>query len=132
MAEDSAGPEGAFAQRLRRELGLDAAGRDAVERAAGLVRTYRAGYTGAAFDTYGRNDPVRITADDLIAVSMLSIQIREQSPAALRPTSILTLDALAGSITELLAATPADREMHTLSEAEFDRWLGPGSAGEVL
>ena len=132
MAEDSAGPQGVFGHRLRTELGLDAEGPDAVERAAGLVRTYRAGYTGAAFDTYGRNDPIRITGDDLIAVSMLSIHIRERSNAALRPTSILVLERLAGAVTELLAAVPADRDLHTLSEAEFDRWLGPGSAGEVL
>lgn len=131
MADGSAGS--VFAQRVRRVFGLDSPGPDAVERAAGLVRTYRAGgYTGAAFDTYGRNDPIRITGDDLIAVSMLSIQIREQSNAALRPTSILVLERLAGAVTELLAAVPADRDLHTLSEAEFDRWLGDGSAGEVL
>lgn len=90
-----------------------------------MVTTYGAGgYTGAAFDTYGDNDPVRIGADDLIAVSMLSIQIREQSASALRSTSILALDSLAGAITELLAALPTDRDLHTLSESEFDRWLG--------
>lgn len=133
MAEDSAGPEGVFGHRLRIELGLDAAGPDAVERAAGLVQTYGAGgFTGAAFDTYGRNDPVRITGDDLIAVSMLSIQIREHSNAALRPSSIRTLDSLAASIAKLLAALPADRDLHTLREAEFDRWLGPGSSGDDL
>ena len=61
-------------------MGLDSDLPDALERAAGVVRTYGAGgYTGAAFDTYGHNDPVRITGDDLIAVSMLSIQIRERS-----------------------------------------------------
>jgi hypothetical protein len=132
MAEDSAGPEGVFGHRLRSELGLDADRPDAAERVAGLIRTYRAGYTGAAFDTYGRNDPVRFTGDDLIAVSMLSIQLREQGNASLRPTSILALERLAGAVTELLAAVPADRDLHTLTGAEFDRWLGPGSAGEVL
>lgn len=132
MTEDSAGPEGVFAQRLRRELGLDSDLPDAVERAAGLVRTYCAAYTGAAFDTYGRNHPVRVTGDDLIAVSMLSIQIREQSNAALRPSSIRTLERLAGAVTELLAALPTDRDLHTLSNSEFQRWLGPGSAGDVL
>lgn len=137
MGDYSVGPGGVFGQRLRQELGLDSghgdAGRlDAAERAAGLVRTYSGGYTGAAFDTYGHNDPTRITGDDLIAVSMLSIQIREQGNASLRPSSIRTLDSLASSITELLAAVPADRDLDTLSEAEFDRWLGPGSAGDVL
>ena len=48
---------------------------------------------------------------------MLSIRIREQGNAALRPKSILALDSLAGTITELLAAVPADRELHTLSES---------------
>ncbi len=132
MAKDSAGPQGVFGHRLRSELGLDADRPDAVERAAELVRTYRAGYTGAAFDTYGRNDPARITGDDLIAVSMLSIQIREQGNAALRPTSILALERLEGAVTELLAAVPADRDLYMLSGAEFERWLGSGSAGEVL
>lgn len=133
MVEEAAGPSGVFRQRLRRELGIGAAEPDAVERAAGLVRTYGAGgYTGAAFDTYGCNVPARITGDDLVAVSMLSIQIREQGNASLRPSTIRTLDSMAGSITELLAAVPADRDLHTLSEAEFDRLLGPGSAGGVL
>jgi hypothetical protein len=132
MSEDSAELPGVFGQRLRLELGLDSDRPDALERAAGLVRTYSAGYTGAAFDSYGHNDPVRITGDDLIAVSMLSIQIREQSNSSLRPSSIRTLDSLAASITELLAAVPTDRDLHTLSEPEFDRWLGPGSPGDEL
>lgn len=133
MADDSAGQAGKFRQRLRQELGLDAGGRVAVERAAELVRTYGAGgYTGAAFDTYGHNDQGRITADDLIAVSMLSIQIREHSAAALRPTSILALDALSNRVAELLAGVPADQDLHTLSPEEFARWLGPGSPGDGL
>ena len=132
VAEDSAELQGVFGQRVRQELGLDSDRPDALERAAGLVRTYSAGYTGEAFDTYGHNDPVQIAGDDLIAVSMLSIHIREQGTSSMRPSSIRTLERLAGSITELLAAVPTDRDLHTLSEAEFDRWLGPGSAGDVL
>ena len=133
MAGDSAGRRGVFRERVRQELGLGSDLPDAVERAAGRVRAYGAGgYTGAAFDTYGRNDPTRITGDDLIAVSMLSIHIRERSTSSLRPTSILALERLAGAVTELLAAVLADRDLHTLTESEFDRWLGPGSPGEEL
>jgi hypothetical protein len=133
VAENSAGRDGVFRQRLRQELGLDSDLPDALDRAAGLVRTYGAGgYTGTAFDTYGHNDPVWITSDDLIAVSMLSIQIREQSTSSLRPTSILALDAWGGRVNELLGGVPADRDLHTLTESEFDRWLGPGSPGEEL
>ena len=132
MSEDSAELQGVFGQRVRQELGLDADRPDALDRVAGLVRTYSAGYTGAAFDTYGHNDPAAITGDDLIAVSILSIQIRDKSTSALRPTSILALDSLAGRITDLLGRLPADRELHTLGESEFERWLGADSPGDEL
>jgi hypothetical protein len=133
MAGDSTEAPTRFGQRLRRELGLDSGRPDALERAAAVVRTYGAGgYTGTAFDIYGHNDSARITPDDLIALSMLSIQIREQSTSSLRPTSILALDPLAGRITELFASVPADRELHTLTESEFQRWLGPASPGDQL
>ena len=133
MADDCVAAPSRFRRRVRQELGLDSGRPAAVQRAAGLVRTYGAGgYTGAAFDTYGHKDPAAITADDLIAVSMLSIQIREQSTSSLRPTSILTLDSLAARVTDLLGQLPADRQLHTLSEAEFDRWLGPESPGDEL
>ena len=133
MTDDSVEAPTRFRQRVRQELGLDSGRPDAVQRAAGLVRTYGAGgYTGAAFDTYGHNDPAAITADDLVAVSMLSIQIREQSTSALRPSSILNLDSLSSLIAEMLAGLPADRELHTLTEPEFERWLGPESPGDQL
>jgi hypothetical protein len=60
MAEDSAGPEGAFAQRLRRELGLDAAEPDAVEHAAGLVRTCQATKNGSAKGLSNTAEAVRM------------------------------------------------------------------------
>jgi hypothetical protein len=133
MVDDSTEASTRFRQRLRSELGLDSGRPDDLERAAGLVRTYGAGgYTGAAFDTYGHNDPARITADDLIAVTMLSIHIRQQSNSSLRPSSILRLGALNGRAAALLRQVPMDRELHLLDEAEFDRWLGPESSGEAL
>lgn len=138
MTADSAEPVDGFRQRLRSELGLDAkksdnCGPDAVDLAVEAVRSYCSdGYTGAAFDTYGTNDCDRITSDDLIALSMLSIHIKESSTSSLRPSSILTLESLEDRVTELLGAVPADRELHTLTPNEFDRWLGPGSPGDEL
>jgi hypothetical protein len=137
MAGDAGGSGGGFRQRLRRELGLgvehEAGDADPVERAAAVVRTYGAdGYTGAAFDTYSTNDPGAITSDDLIALTMLSIHIRQQSTSSLRPSSILALDSVSDRITEALRQVPADRELHTLTESEFQRWLGPGSPGDQL
>lgn len=135
MAGESAVQGGAFHQRLRKELriGGDAGESEAVQHAAEVVRAYCAGgFTGAAFDTYGHNDPGRITADDLIAVTMLSIHIREQSTSSLRPSSILTLDSMTSRINDLLSLIPADRELHTITPDEFDRWLGPKSPGDEL
>ena len=86
---------------LRDELGLSPERRAPLSSAAAvdLVRQYFSGAcTGATFDVYGHNDPFAITSDDLIAVTMLSISIRETSNSALRPSAILELQAHSGQI----------------------------------
>ena len=89
-------------------------------------------YTGAAFDVYGRNDPFMINSDDLIAVTMLSISVNENSNTAIKPSAILNLQAQTGSIAALLSQIPLARDLHTLSQDEFDAWLGPRSPGDAL
>ena len=85
MDGSSSEPSGSFQQRLHRALHLghghpEPGVTHSVEAAADAVRSYTEDeYTGAAFDGFGENDPVKITSDDLIAVTMLSIQIREKS-----------------------------------------------------
>ena len=138
MDRESSGSGDGFRQRLRHSLGLDSDSTDqgvpdAVEVATEAVRSYtKDDFTGAAFDRFGHNDPVGITSDDLIAVTMLSIHIRERSTSSLRPSSILALESLTDRITDLLSQVPADRELHTLAPDEFERWLGPGSPGDEL
>jgi hypothetical protein len=138
MDRESSGSGDGFRQRLRHSLGLDSDSTDqgvpdAVEVATEAVRSYTEDdFTGAAFDRFGHNDPVGITSDDLIAVTMLSIHIRERSTSSLRPSSILALESLTDRITDLLSQVPADRELHTLAPDEFERWLGPGSPGDEL
>lgn len=122
---------------LRRQLGLDpdADAPPSSVTAADLVKLYVSsggGYTGRAFDVYGRNDPFAITPDDLIAVSMLSISIRESSNSALRPSAIVELQTHSDQIESLLKQLPATRELHTLNADEFDSWLGPDSPGTKL
>lgn len=138
MNGDSSGTGSGFQQRLHRALQLghdqpDHGVPHSVEAAAEAVCYYiKKGFTGASFDGFGENDPVTITSDDLIAVTMLSIHIRETSTSALRPSSILTLDSLADEITDRLCQIPSDRELHTLTQREFDQWLGPESPGDEL
>lgn len=125
-------------RRLRVQLGLNPDTGVPVEPPDGadpseLVKQYVGGaYTGAAFDVYGHNDPFAIAPDDLIAVTMLSIQINENSTAAIRPSAIVALRAKAGQIAALLTQLPLDRDLHTLTQGEFDAWLAPGSPGDAL
>lgn len=123
---------------LRLQLGLDPDTGTTVESSgagdpAELVKQYVGGaYTGAAFDTYGRNDPFAVTPDDLIAVTMLSIPINESSTSGIRPSAILGIQARADEVRSLLNELPVDRDLHTLTQDDFDRWLGSDSPGNAL
>ena len=131
MKEDSTA--GTFQHRLRSQLLIGNNQAQAVQNAAKVVNDYHSGtLTGPAFDSYGDNDPYRITSDDLIAITMLSIAIRESSSSSLRPTSIRMLKSYQSAIADKLSDLPADRDLHSLTSAEFDRWLGPGSSGDSL
>jgi Family of unknown function (DUF6308) len=122
---------------LRRQLGLspETGAPLSSAAAADLVKPYVSSggeYTGRAFDVYGRNDPFAITSDDLIAVTMLSISIREKSNSALQPSAILGLQTHSDQIESLLQQLPPTRELHTLNAEEFESWLGPNSPGTEL
>lgn len=138
MDSSSSEPGGSFQERLQSALHIGADHSEpgvphSVEAAADAVRSYMEDeYTGAAFDGFGENNPVKITSDDLIAVTMLSIHIREKSTSSLRPSSILKRDSLADQIADRLGQVPTDRELHTLTPGEFERWLGPESPGDEL
>ena len=138
MDGSSSEPGGSFQERLQSALHIGADHSEpgvphSVEAAADAVRSYMEDeYSGAAFDGFGENNPVKITSDDLIAVTMLSIHIREKSTSSLRPSSILKLDSLADQIADRLGQIPTDRELHTLTQGEFERWLGPESPGDEL
>jgi hypothetical protein len=131
----SPGAEKDVIRSMRDQLGLDAGTAALLSSAAAadLVKLYFAGaYTGAAFNVYGHNDPCAITSDDLIAVTMLSISIRENSNSAMRPSAILKLHAHSDEIEQLLTLLPPARELHTLTAEQFDTWLGPNSPGTRL
>lgn len=118
------------ADRLRTllDIGPNAITPTATHAGAETVRDYLADYTGRAFNTYGRNIPIAITSDDLIAVTMLSISINN-ARASLHPSAILALRDRSDRIEELLRQLPTDRALHTLNRDEADGWLShTGSA----
>ncbi|MFD1213554.1 DUF6308 family protein [Arthrobacter sp. GCM10027362] len=105
---------------------------DDVDEAVELVRRYYGTledggrpYTGARFDDFaggGAHAAVanRITADDLVAVSCLSVHVPARAAVAI-------LDAKAEEIAKLLAEIPADKELADVTDAGFEVLLGPGS-----
>lgn len=107
------------------------------EEAAGLLAAYyrrqsdglRA-YTGSYYNSWtgggdsGENGNI-ITADDLIAVSFLSVKIPGKA-------SIGFLDTHKGKISGLLKRIPSDINLADVSSAEFRRILGKGSAAQEL
>jgi hypothetical protein len=95
---------------------------DDVERCLGYLTTYYGTsgdhpYTGAHFDAWPRNDPDRFTADDIVAVSFLSVFV---PPRAAREL----LDTDADRFTELLAAVGPDRDLVTESTSIDAKWSG--------
>ena len=104
---------------------------EAWQRAAGSaerhIREYfqmanngRPVFTGSRFETFGGGGavaPDRITADDLTAVSMLSVHVPAQAAAGIT-------GRFADDISELLARLPSNTDLHELSENEFEGLMG--------
>lgn len=55
-----------------------------LDLAVELVRRYTNHFDGAHFESYGVNDPDRITSDDLVAVSMLSVFVPARAALQIR------------------------------------------------
>jgi hypothetical protein len=98
-----------------------------VARYFGLAEDAAVPYDGASFESYGENHPNRITADDLIAVTMLSIELGRISKS-LRPQHALAIEAQAAEVSRLLEQLPHDRDLPDLDVGEARRllsWEGP-------
>ncbi len=103
-------------------------GGDAIRRAAGRLRETLTvpglgqamaayfdpaeGFAGMSFCTLGENPPGAVTADDLLAVSLLDIAWR---PEAVRQL----LGGQAGAISAMLGAIPADIDLWAASDPEL-------------
>jgi hypothetical protein len=106
-----------------------------------LVRAYldgsdpRHAFSGRAFDIYAadRSDPNVISGSDLVAVTLLSIEIRAKSKSGITPTAALLLEERSGEISALLDRLDPSLELHGLDEKQFMLTLGgEDSPGRLL
>ena len=106
-----------FGENLRAEVSSE----DAARRLTDYLN-----FTGAEFERYGRNDaPHRVTADDIVAVTMLSIWIKPSLKRGLSPERIIKLERQAGRISDILQWVPDNLDLSSVSETEFQRLFGP-------
>jgi hypothetical protein len=103
-----------------------------IDTAAKLLGTYygrtTAGlpaYTGSMYNCWGgggdtSRDVNRVTSDDLIAVSFLSVDVPGEAAFGI-------LESQAVLISDLLAQIPADLDMADVQADEFDKVLGEAS-----
>lgn len=94
-------------------------------------------YTGAAFETYGRNDADAITSDDIVATLLLSIQVGplREGMSGWAPQHLLALAEVADRATELLRDLPDRVDLHELDEPtarSLLAWQGEPSPGRRL
>ncbi|CBT75160.1 MULTISPECIES: DUF6308 family protein [Glutamicibacter] len=94
----------------------------------GTMGNGRPKYSGSRFETLGEGvdtDPHRITATDLVAVSMLSVDVPAQA-------SLGILETLAEQISELLSQIPQDLKFENLTPELFEKYLDEGSPADKL
>jgi hypothetical protein len=86
----------------------------------GLIRTYLDNNTGGHFETYAtcRSDPFNITGDDLVAVTMLSMEIKAKTRSGISPASALRIEQRRSTINALLTRLPVHAKLHELTEDE--------------
>lgn len=91
-------------------------------------------YDGSRFEFYAaaETDPDRITAADLVAITLLSMEIRRNSGSGITTAHVRALEERSSEVRHLLAQIPADRDLHELSAQEYKKLIGEGSFGERL
>lgn len=110
---------------------------DQIEDAAGLLSRYYAPLpatglprTGSRFENWagGGDAPEvvnEVTADDLVAVSFLSVKIPGSA-------AVGVLETYQDEVSDLLSRIPADLDLSVLEPTDFGKVLGPGSPASEL
>ena len=91
----------------------------------GLLRNYLGKNTGGHFETFAtcRSDPFNITGDDLVAVTMLSMEIKAKTSSGISPASALRVEQRQSTINALLTRLPVHAKLHELTQDEADALL---------
>lgn len=84
-------------------------------------------FSGSHFDDFATTDSPanEFTSTDLLSVSLLGVSMRGDAVVKI-------LDQYRSDISVLLGKLDPDKDLHTLSDREFDELLGKGSPGEQL
>lgn len=82
-------------------------------------------YSGRAFDTYGanRSDPFAITGDDIVAVSMLSMEVKAKTKSGITPEAAIRLEERSVEVTALLMTLPDACQLHEPDADQVDKFL---------
>jgi hypothetical protein len=96
-----------------------------------ILKNYFNSYTGGSFETYGYNDPFAINSDDLIAVTMLSMEIKQQTKSGISPQAILKIEENSKKISSLLtelqgsdnSISPMDISLDQISKYDAEKLL---------
>lgn len=87
----------------------------------GVGQSGRPFYSGSKFETFAgggdQNDPNRISAEDLVAVSMLSVHVPAQAALGI-------LDGLAEDLEGHLKCLPVEARFEDLTHEQFQEYLG--------
>jgi hypothetical protein len=109
------------------------------EKNVGSLKTYFGlgecpAFDGAFFESYAitSTSPDRIEAADLVAVTLLSMEIRRQSGSGISTSNVLALEQRWETISLLLGGIPTDRDLHDLSGAEYEELVSDQSLGTRL
>lgn len=95
------------------------------------------GRTGRLFDALDGGGPTRsISAADLVAVTALSMEIREETTSGIDPRAAAEIEDRSERWGELLGALPPDIDLHDVDDRTFDALLAwetePPSVGCTL
>jgi hypothetical protein len=109
--------------------------------AADYLRDYTERWNGAHFESFGANEPNRITSDDIVAVSMLSVFVPARAAREIVEKDSATIEELLKNIPKKAALTDPDGGALTAKRsAATDLWkllrakadVGPTIASKVM
>jgi hypothetical protein len=91
-------------------------------------------YDGARFESYDlqESDVDRIVPADLVAVTLLSMEIRKDSRSGISTSDALAIEDFTDEITALLEQIPSKKDLHTLTSDECAHLIDDGSYGDRL